>query len=250
MEMNTFLRGYDALRVALAVLLLVAAGLKAHQLMSQPVFGTGLMESRWFLIAVVEFELLFGLWLLSGLLPHLTWLGALACFFAFACVSFCKVVSGAASCGCFGRVPVNPWFTTILDVAVLLALFRWRPLLHGRRHFFFPRGETIDCDGSLRSNGKKPFVRAAVVLSAWLVLGVPAAMLMNTAHAAALSAGGKILGAGRIVVVEPKAWIGKRFPLLDYIDVGDELKKGRWRSIALSLRLPQVSERPFQVRTA
>ena len=51
------------------------------------------MESRWFLIGVVEFELFFGLWLLFGLLPRLTWHAAVACFAAFACVSLFKALS-------------------------------------------------------------------------------------------------------------------------------------------------------------
>ena len=60
---------YDALRLALAVVLLAAAGLKAKQLMTEPVIGSGLLESRRLLIGVVEFELLVALWLLSTLVP-------------------------------------------------------------------------------------------------------------------------------------------------------------------------------------
>ena len=66
-------RGYDALRLFLALLLLTAAGLKAHQLATGPLLGPGLLESRWFLVAVVEFELFFGLWLISGLFSFATW---------------------------------------------------------------------------------------------------------------------------------------------------------------------------------
>ncbi len=38
----------------------------------QPVAGAGLLDVRWLQIAVREFELFFGLWLLSGSLPHWT----------------------------------------------------------------------------------------------------------------------------------------------------------------------------------
>jgi len=55
--------GYDIVRIAVACILLAAAGIKAHQLMTEPASITRRMESRWFPIAVVEFELFFALWL-------------------------------------------------------------------------------------------------------------------------------------------------------------------------------------------
>lgn len=60
---------HDVVRVVLASVLLLAAGLKGHQLATEPVLGTGILDSRWFLIALVEFELFFGLWLLGNLWP-------------------------------------------------------------------------------------------------------------------------------------------------------------------------------------
>jgi hypothetical protein len=54
---------YDVLRIALGVLLLFAGALKAHELATEPVLGGSLLESRWFLVALVECEILFGLWL-------------------------------------------------------------------------------------------------------------------------------------------------------------------------------------------
>ena len=70
--------------MVLGSLLLLAAGLKGYQLATEPIFETGLLDSRWFLIAVVEFELFFGLWLLSGVFPKPAWVAAVACFAAFA----------------------------------------------------------------------------------------------------------------------------------------------------------------------
>ncbi len=64
-----FRHGYDVVRIAAALLLLVAATSKAYQLVTEPVLGSGVLESRPFLMFVVEFELFFGLRLLSGLLP-------------------------------------------------------------------------------------------------------------------------------------------------------------------------------------
>ncbi len=119
---------YDAVRVALGLLLLVAAALKAHQLATEPVIAPGILNSLWFLTAVVELELFFGLWLVAGLYPRQTWAVAVACFALFAGVSLFKGLSGAATCGCFGRVPVNPWWTLILDAAAVSALLFARPV--------------------------------------------------------------------------------------------------------------------------
>lgn len=122
---------YTVVRIALGLLLLTAAGLKGYELATEPVAQTGLLTSPWFLIGVVEFELFFGLWLLTGLYRRLTWRVAILCFSAFACVSLYKAVSGEATCGCFGRVAVSPWYTLILDAVAVLALCCWPPETSG-----------------------------------------------------------------------------------------------------------------------
>ena len=115
--------GYDVLRIFVAAVLLTAAVLKAYQLATEPIIGTGLLDSRWLLMVTVEFELFFGIWLLANIWAKPTWAAALACFGVFTCVSLCKALSGHASCGCFGRVPVNPWYTGGLDLAVIVHRF-------------------------------------------------------------------------------------------------------------------------------
>lgn len=131
---------YDAVRIALGLLLLVAAALKGYQLATEPVLAphvdgpwwatglTALLASRWLLLGAVEFELFFGLWLLAGLYPRQTRALAIGCFALFAAVSLFKALSGAASCGCFGKVAVSPWLTLALDIfaAVVLLLVRFR----------------------------------------------------------------------------------------------------------------------------
>ncbi len=212
-------RGYDVVRIAAALLLLVAAGLKAHQLATEPVLGTGLLESRWFLIGLVEFELFFGLWLLSGLLPRLTRLAALACFSAFACYSLYKALSGSRSCGCFGPVQVNPWHTSTLDLAIVASLVRWRPKGGGPLSIVTIQQRTV---------------RAVSVLVIWLSVGLPAAFWIGSYHETTLSDAGEVIGRGTTVVLQPETWIGKRFPLLPYLE-------------GYSERL-QPSERPLSQR--
>ncbi|NQT16619.1 MAG: hypothetical protein HQ582_27920 [Planctomycetes bacterium] len=200
--------GYDVVRIVLGLVLLAAAALKGHQLLTEPVLGSGLLHARWLLIGLVEFELFFGLWLLAGVLPKATWRLALACFTCFTAVSLFKALSGEASCGCFGRVPVNPWYTFTLDMAAVMALSYWRP----------NKGGAV-VGGRVRSQS----FRLGGVALASLLLGITLALTMGSHSAATLSSTGEILGDSEFVVLEPEQWIGKRFPLLEYIDIGSEI---------------------------
>ena len=225
------------LRTILALILLTAAALKGHQLATEPVAETGLLTSRWFLIGVVEFELFFGLWLSSGLYPRRTWQAALVCFSAFACISLYKALSGESSCGCFGRVPVNPWYTLILDLAAAAALVLCHPT---RATATAPLPPAAEGSGvrvgvsPLPLPGEGPGVRAPCgarlgwVLGIFLAAGIPGAFAMGTYRPATLDASGDIFGDSQFVVLEPESWVGKRFPLLSHIDIGDELVKGNW----------------------
>jgi len=55
------------------VLLLVAAGLKGWQLLTEPLANSDIWSNRAFLILTVEFELGLGIWLVSGLFKKLAW---------------------------------------------------------------------------------------------------------------------------------------------------------------------------------
>ena len=127
MKLERRVFGYCIARTLLGVLLLVAGGLKAYQLATEPVAGGGLLAGRGWLIVKAEAEIIFGLWMLSGLLRRLTWAAAVTCFAAFCGVALYKGLSGAESCGCFGKLPVNPWYTLVLDLAAVVALVVWRP---------------------------------------------------------------------------------------------------------------------------
>jgi hypothetical protein len=215
--------GYDCTRLALGTLLLTAAALKGHQLATAPVLESGLLTSRWFLIAVVQFEFFFALWLLSGLYPTWTWRAALACFSVFAGVTLSKGLAGESSCGCFGRVPVNPWYTLFLDLCAVAALLAFRPLsLRVRAGVMAPAfASSPPGRGRVRA-------RLAAVLALFLALGIPAGWTMSAYQAAALADSGDLIGSGKSVVLEPENWVGKPLPLLRYIDLGNQLTSGRW----------------------
>ena len=202
--------GPDVIRAITAGILLLAAGLKAHQLATQPVASNSIFTYRWSLVTQVECEFVFGLWLLSGLQRRLTWVLAVGCFTFFAGVSLYKALSGEASCGCFGKVDVNPWYTLILDVGVVAALVGFPPDL---RKADKPRSYRL---------------RLAAVAALALIVGIPAGLVTVSYDPTTLGADAGMVGDGRIVLLEPEKWVGKLHPLARYIDIGDQLAKGNW----------------------
>lgn len=76
----------------------------------------------------------------------------------------------------------------------------------------------------------------------WLSLGLPAVFVMGNYAPAALSDAGVVVGSGEIVVLEPKKWIGRRFPLLNYTSIGDRLREGDWRVLLYHHDCPNCQE--------
>ena len=216
--------GYDIVLKVLGVLLLTAAVLKGYELLTVPVAGKDLWSWRPFLILTVEFELALAIWLLFGLLKKAAWLVSLLCFFLFSTITFYKAVTGAASCGCFGSVHVNPWITLFaidLPAAIGLSFFRpgkvlpphilvrirlrRRPLQALIRQFIHPLPS-----------------RLRYTLTACLVLGV----LGVTTPILALNEPAN--NTSSYEVLEPETWIGEELPILEYIDIAETLKQGTW----------------------
>ncbi len=210
------LTGYDAVRVFVAVVLLVAAGLKAHELATQPVPGTNLLNQRGTLMIAVEGEVALALLLLSGLLRRLAWGLALGSFVFFSFVTLGKALGGAASCGCFGVVEVNPWYTLTLDAALAALLAVFHPPLRRRR------------------GASRPLLRLALALGALVVLGTVLGLAMASYEPTRLTEGGEVTADEGILVLEPHRWVGNRWPLLGYIDVGQRLASGRWTVVLFS----------------
>jgi hypothetical protein len=78
-------------------------------------------------LLAAEWELLLGVWLLSGWSRVLGWLATLVSFAVFALVSLYLAWIGEAHCDCFGPVKSSPWVTFALDCTVLSALTIFRP---------------------------------------------------------------------------------------------------------------------------
>ena len=216
---------YDWLRLGLGLLLLIAASLKGYQLATEPSLQKGLLTSRWFLIVTVEGEVGLGLWLLSGLYRRLAWAAALICFSGFAAVTLYEALTGQASCGCFGKVEVNPWYTFALDLAVIAALVLFRPAKHPAR--VHRTAYRLTWGGIL-----------ALVLAA-----APVAMVVASRAAIGSSdETGITVGVGSIVLLEPEKWPGKGLPILKNIDVRDHLTKGSWTLVLYRHDCPHCME--------
>ncbi len=99
-----------ALKV-LGLLLLTAAVLKGHELLTVPMANEDLGSWWPFVIFQVEFKLALGIWLLSGLFNALAWLVSLLCLGLFCSITLYKGLTSAASCGCFGSIHGDPWLT-------------------------------------------------------------------------------------------------------------------------------------------
>jgi hypothetical protein len=85
--------------------------------------------------AIIAFEFGLGFWLISGVQPYASHIVALACLASFGGMSFAKFLAGETSCGCFGRVELNPGITFLIDVAGVVALLgarnAWRRKMCG-----------------------------------------------------------------------------------------------------------------------
>jgi thiol-disulfide isomerase/thioredoxin len=220
----------DLVLAVLGLLLLTAAVLKAHELLTVPVANKDLWSWRPFLIFQVEFELAMGIWLLSGLFRPLAWLASLLCFSSFCCVTLYKALTGAVSCGCFGVVHVNPWITLLvidLPAVIALGLFRphpaFAPLLSFLRSLAFTGIGGRESIRHVVAELAKP-MPSLPRLAATAVLGLSALGLTTPIPALHVPATVTVT----YEVLEPKTWVGKELPILKYIDIGEKLRKGTW----------------------
>ena len=125
--------------------LIVAAALKTSQLLTEPILSKGFWESWAFFVFQIPLEFGLGIWLVCGLFRKAAWLLGTIAFCGFIFVTGYKAFGGAASCGCFGTVHVNPWITLLtidIPLFVLLVIFRPKgekllpPPWPSAKHFF------------------------------------------------------------------------------------------------------------------
>ena len=127
--------------VTLGGLLLTAAALKLGGRDVSAVPRVGPFSATWLQVAAAEWEIVLGLWLLSGVHRPTAWLAAAGTFTAFAGVSGYLGTVGAASCGCFGVIQASPWWAFGVDIAALVLLAVGRP--QGGDARVWPRGGLV-----------------------------------------------------------------------------------------------------------
>ncbi|MER3414615.1 MAG: hypothetical protein C4297_00155 [Gemmataceae bacterium] len=133
--------------VIVGYLLCAAAVLKGYEIANEELAGTSLFTSRWFLMAIVLYELILGLWAISGFyVREVRWL-LLLTFIGLFQASLYTALAGYPSCGCLGRVHISPWWTTLLDGGIIFALILWSPArgslcIVDRTHLFAFHGVT------------------------------------------------------------------------------------------------------------
>jgi hypothetical protein len=204
-------RRWTVMRFVVAAILLIAAGLKTYQLATTPSLGDGLLHNWWFNVFVVEFELFIGVWLILGLLPKLTWLVTICLFSIFSLVTFYEAVIGEKSCNCFGNVTVNPWITMTFDLIMTGLLLIFLP-----KKYFFHRKMFWEELTGLRHKG-----RIVAVVGIWLAVTVPMMFAMLSVNFITLTTESSLSGSEKSVVLEPSKWVGKKFPLLQFLESSD-----------------------------
>ena len=219
---------FTLVRVLIGVVLLIAAGMKAHQLISgyvpspTSVPGIPFLTSPSFQLLNVEIELLIGLWLISGLYKRLAACFTIVYFLLLSGVSGYLIVAGSDCC-CFGRLVISPWFTFVFDVFSVATLCL---LL-----------STTDFGNSISSHQITFFA----TLSAFLFFGILVFVSLPKYRVIA-SVNDDLGGEGELVVLDVEGWKLKPLPILDQIDIGDRLKQGSCLIVLYHTDCPRCNE--------
>ncbi len=211
--------------IFLGLVLLTAGILKSYQVVAETSVMLDLWQ--WFLFAVIEIEFILGGWLLSGFRLILAWRMALICFAIFGGVAFYQALAGETSCNCFGKLHLNPWYALSIDLGAIGILLLWSPVLN-------PSERSI---GSSAYHGLLcglPIIAVAIYfLGRIILLDTPATLALED---------GRIIGQSRIVLLKPDEWKGRRFPLLQHIDIGSQLASGQWIVVFYHNNCPRCRE--------
>ena len=186
----------------LAVVLLFAAGMKADSFLVNPTYtAIGMPGGKTFLAALIEIELVLGIWLLVGGFLLARFFCTLGCFLLFAVFALNEAIHSAPTCGCFGNVTAPPAITASFDSIACAGLWLTRPRSVARSDRWPTRFK----------------------------LGTGAtAVLLATATLSFAYLSSPRVGSNPGTASDPAAWLHRPFVLLNSIDGDRELKQGRW----------------------
>lgn len=185
-------------RFLLAIILLLAASLKAYDLRLNPPVSAW----RWLgdgALTAVESAL--AIWLLTGYRWQFARRVAILWMLLLAAISLHKALAGQTSCGCFGQLQVNPWITVTLDLACLAALL------------FSP---------AAASASPLPLSRHIALAAAHLFL------LASLALVLASPLQQKVRPRASFTELHPQDWLHHPLPLTPYLQLDADLTRGPW----------------------
>ncbi len=201
-------RGTTAARFIAALVLILAAALKLHQWVRYP--GGTDIGAAW-LAGQIAAEWLLACWLISGARVKLATIAAIIAFTAFAIWNMYHGLSGRQDCGCWGTVEISPWLSFTIDLGVVFML-----------GVFFPR-RRLPMPARL---GFQSLVGFVAIAGAAVAAGI-----VSTTQPAKLQGDGQIEGEEKQVVVNTASWEGQTLPLLNHIDIAEQLKTGLWKVV-------------------
>ena len=216
-------------RYCCAAVLLVAMALKTNQLVTDPALGVS-SGSRWLQAGLIESECIIAAWLLSGSRQRWCRRVSLVTFAGFGCYSLYLALNGMVSCGCFGRLSVNPWWTSTLDAVLVLLLRRWKP-------------SSAVADRGFESNREHRGRATMLVrnIAAPGIIGLFLAVIAGRGGPRTMIDAESIADQSSVILM-PESWIGRRFPLTADIDIGEHLSRGSWTLVFYHHDCPKCRE--------
>jgi hypothetical protein len=221
-------------RLCLSLLLFVAVVLKSDGLSIEIAVGSPIGLGTWLLLVLILWELFLSIWLLSGIVQRRALTAALVTFGLFSIYSLGLLLAGASSCGCFGRWELHPAWTLSLDLTAISALL-WllRPPVPG-----LVDGTTESTHSHLASPAWTLRLRGLLCLVAWLSLSVLFLSVVLGRKGMALDQPGMTdLGRG-VLLLEPEKWEGHPLPILESLDIRQDLDHGEWTVVLLRQSCP------------
>jgi hypothetical protein len=207
---------YTVVSTVFALVLLIAAGLKAQALLSQtPLHAV----SNWVAVgswAELIAEWALAAWLLSGLAAVSARRATIGLLSAFLIVAGWHLLAGDRDCGCFGRFAVHPAWTSAIDCIALVAICvigRVLPTGGDRRMQWHRRTMAIG-------------VAAALPCAVFLVV-------MNTSAVRS-----------QVATLDESTSLGRIFPILAHLDpkVRTNLSRGRRTIILIDRHCPRCMD--------
>ena len=183
-----------ALQYPPAMLLLLAAILKTHQMPTTPFDDNLLFPSRIANGFLVACEIGMAGWLVSAWHTGVGRVAGIVLFVVFSLITFGNVLATESNCGCLGVIQVPPVVMLTLDMAMAGLLFFWKP-----------------------GNSVRP-IWNKVSWSGTSILALTCIVYCFSLTSQSLENVGDILEDGQLVIVDCDKWINKPLPIKTMLD--------------------------------